>query len=71
MTTLLSEPTELGFRRCDARCYDAKGPDCRCCCGGRFHGQGFARALDLRAELERETGRRLGAVQLPLEFGED
>ena len=32
--------------RCDAKCYDAKGPDCDCVCGGRNHGQGLARSID-------------------------
>lgn len=26
--------------RCDARCYDAKGFDCHCICGGANHGVG-------------------------------
>ena len=25
-------------RRCDASCHGAKGLDCDCCCGGRYHG---------------------------------
>ena len=24
--------------RCDARCHNAKGSVCHCCCGGAFHG---------------------------------
>jgi hypothetical protein len=32
--------------RCDAKCYDATGPDCDCVCGGRNHGQGLAGAMD-------------------------
>ena len=71
MTTLLSAPTPRGTRRCDARCYEAKGPDCNCCCEGRFHGMGFARALELYLERAEELGLRVVAVQMPLEFGED
>ena len=26
--------------RCDARCHEAKGFDCKCICGGAFHGVG-------------------------------
>lgn len=28
-------------RRCDARCVNAKGPDCVCACGGANHGAGW------------------------------
>jgi hypothetical protein len=31
-------------RKCDARCYNAKGSDCHCVCGGRNHGLGFEEA---------------------------
>ncbi len=24
--------------RCDAKCHDAKGPECECMCGGAYHG---------------------------------
>lgn len=32
--------------RCDARCYDAKHPDCVCICGGMNHGGGKQKAID-------------------------
>ena len=31
--------------RCDARCYNAHGGDCNCCCGGMNHGRGLERAM--------------------------
>lgn len=33
-------------RRCDAKCYNAKGTACHCCCGGRNHGVGREKALE-------------------------
>lgn len=35
-----------GRHRCDARCYNAKGGVCECCCGGVNHGRGLAAALE-------------------------
>lgn len=32
-------------RRCDARCYDAKGDHCDCVCRGRNHGVALEAAL--------------------------
>ena len=32
-------------RRCDARCYNAKGGKCDCICGGRNHCAGQQKAL--------------------------
>jgi len=29
-------------RRCDRRCHNARGPRCRCWCGGLFHGSAGA-----------------------------
>lgn len=28
------------LHKCDARCRDAKGHNCECSCGGKFHGAG-------------------------------
>jgi hypothetical protein len=33
-------------RRCDAKCYNAKGVKCQCICGGRGHGAGLNDAID-------------------------
>ena len=31
---------------CDARCYNAKGTECHCFCGGQNHGKGYNWAVD-------------------------
>jgi len=41
MTTLMSWGNTNGTKgRCDARCHNARGKDCRCMCAGRYHGKG-------------------------------
>jgi len=46
-TVLISRPRDgKTQRRCDARCYDAKGDKCTCICGRKNHGVGYATALD-------------------------
>jgi hypothetical protein len=46
--------------RCDARCYEAKNPDCDCICGGKNHGAGLKQAMDntsaMTAALLEKTG---------------
>ena len=32
--------------RCDAKCYNAEGPECDCICGGRNHGAGKQKAVE-------------------------
>jgi hypothetical protein len=32
------------YGRCDAKCHEAKEPDCHCICGGRYHGRGSSEA---------------------------
>jgi hypothetical protein len=46
MSTLLIVRNIAGeiLRKCDALCYNGKGTHCDCCCGGRNHGVGLARA---------------------------
>ncbi len=51
MTTLLVVEDSEGQRRCDARCYNAREPECDCVCGGRNHGVGLRRALANTAEM--------------------
>jgi hypothetical protein len=34
----MSTVLKAGKRRCDAVCHDAKGTECGCICGGRYHG---------------------------------
>jgi len=46
MTTLITVSNSEGVvGRCDAKCYDAKSPQCDCICGGRNHGAGKDVAL--------------------------
>jgi hypothetical protein len=40
--------------RCDAKCYDAQGQKCDCCCGGRNHGVGRIEALQNTADYAQE-----------------
>ena len=45
MTTLISYQSSGGDQgRCDAKCYEAREPDCDCICGGRNHGAGLEQA---------------------------
>ncbi len=73
MTTILTVGDSDGERRCDARCYSAKGPDCECCCGGRNHSIGLQAALEGNQEFVAElagVGLKVvaGNVQLVLEL---
>ena len=53
-------------RRCDARCYNAKGPKCRCICGGRNHGVGLQKAIENTREEALKALEAMGAEDLPL-----
>lgn len=45
MTTLIAVYDSDGcVGRCDARCYNAKTPDCDCICGGKNHAVGINKA---------------------------
>lgn len=47
MTTLIAVYNSDGcIGRCDAKCYDAKHPNCDCICGGKNHGAGKQVAMD-------------------------
>jgi len=37
--------------RCDARCHEATQPECKCICGGAFHGVGSKIAREDRKTL--------------------
>lgn len=39
-TAIVVSNSEGIVGRCDARCHNAKSPDCDCICGGRLHGSG-------------------------------
>ncbi len=52
--------------RCDAKCYNARHPECECVCGGANHGAGLARALDntrIMAEVWLEEYARRKGLQ--------
>jgi len=52
MTTLIAVYDSDGCKgRCDARCYDATSPECKCICGGRNHGVGKNQAIENTNEL--------------------
>jgi hypothetical protein len=45
MTTLIAIYDSDGcVGRCDAKCYNATGPECDCICGGKNHGAGRQQA---------------------------
>lgn len=46
MTTLIEVRDKDGHLtgRCDARCYNAKGPKCKCVCSALNHGVGLSEA---------------------------
>ena len=52
MATIISvNHTNGTISRCDARCHEAVTPDCKCICGGAFHGVGSAIAMQDRFTL--------------------
>jgi hypothetical protein len=75
---LMSQGSSDSERRCDARCYNAKGPGCDCCCGGINHGVGLKQAkgntarvaealTEVAADIERIVDRvRIETVQKEL-----
>ena len=75
MATLITVGNSEGERRCDAKCYDASGPDCDCVCGGMNHGKGEAGAManttryaeKILADYKAKTGE--DAVILPQQPG--
>ena len=63
MTTLISWQSTGGEAgRCDAKCYDAREPDCDCICGRRNHGAGREQALDNTRDLAQEWLARARAA---------
>lgn len=56
MTTLITSQTAAGKKyRCNAKCYDAKGSRCSCCCGGRNHGKGLKAAIEISRDFLEAT----------------
>jgi len=65
VVSLITEVSRDGRRRrCDARCYNARKPTCRCICGGRNHGVGLQKAM----EKIKET---VDDIDLALIMGKD
>lgn len=66
MTTIIAWQNGLQTRRCDGKCHEAKSPasECKCICGGRFHGIGGKRAVD---ECEAEIAAVMVDIQARLE----
>lgn len=70
MATLMSWGNSEGTKgRCDAKCQKAKSTECKCMCGGRYHGKaniegGIERAvMDYSAEVihaARERAKKEG-----------
>lgn len=46
MTLIAAYNSEGCIGRCDAKCYEATGPECNCICGGMNHGAGYTKAMD-------------------------
>ena len=64
MATILAVYNSNGCAgRCDARCHEAVNDECRCICGGAFHGVGSKIAWEDRHTLTddeiKETCRQL------------
>jgi hypothetical protein len=52
MTALIAVYTGDGcVGRCDAKCYNAWGPECHCICRGANHGAGKQEAIENTREL--------------------
>jgi hypothetical protein len=52
MTTLIAVYNSEGCAgQCDAKCYNAWGPECHCICQGANHGLGRQAAIDNTREL--------------------
>jgi len=55
MSTLIQVRNSSGVvGRCDAKCYEAKHPDCNCICGGKNHGAGLKKAVENTREMAEQ-----------------
>jgi hypothetical protein len=75
VTTLIAVYTSEGCEgRCDAKCYNAWGPECHCICQGGNHGVGKQEAVDNTRELAEgwlEQARANGQDITSAEFAID
>lgn len=72
MTTVLSFHNSDGcVGRCDAKCHDAKHPECDCICGGANHGCGLQQAIVNTKEIIETMMEQMGGngteVRVPTE----
>lgn len=67
MSTLIVSSSAHGSRRrCNAKCYNARRPECDCICGGANHGVGECQARQNTRDLGAtwlESAKRLGLVR--------
>lgn len=64
MATLIAVYNSSGcIGRCDAKCHDAKHPDCDCVCGGANHGCGLDQAIS--------NTRAMALDQIEAQYGKD
>ena len=59
---LMATVIKVGNGRCDARCHEAKQPDCDCICGGRYHGALLKGPEELEKRLEDDKEWILNGV---------
>lgn len=56
MATIMSSGGADGTtRRCDARCHKATQAECKCICGGRYHGCARIQSEAPRTVIDKDT----------------
>jgi len=61
MATLIETRNSNGLvGRCDAKCYDAKHPDCDCVCRGHNHGVGLSKAQQNTCDMTKALLKKYG-----------
>jgi predicted RNase H-like HicB family nuclease len=69
---LMTVGNSEGSRHCNARCYDAKGKHCTCCCSGKNHGKGLQAAIEntknMIAEWSEAEGERVAFAAIQQEL---
>jgi len=68
MTLISLHNSEGCVGRCDAKCYDARGGQCSCICGGLNHGAGKRQAVANTRETLVERLKQSGKVELAEEL---
>lgn len=71
MTALIAVYTSDGCAgRCDAKCYNAWGPECHCICQGANHGAGRQEAIENTRELAESWLDQARAAGLDIGYAE-